>query len=234
MSNVSERTRTVHQDELPLSLFIGDVTIEVPTPAGITSFAVEVEERLTDRGRIVVRISGSDAADLTRLTGATVTAVVSRTLAAPLVATAVVDRVLPGDPVRLVLRRTTPWRPRQRREAVRLDIVIRPQSVARITPDGEEPIDARIIDLSATGVRLESATSLDRGERLHLVFSLPTTPTPFDTVVEVMHCQERPDGLQRPWQLGCRFVDLDKRVSEAIFRFIFEEQRRRLRRRRDH
>lgn len=233
MSNASERTRSIHQDELPLSLFIGDVTIEVPTAGGITSLAVEVDERLTDRAKIVVGMPGSDPDDLARLAGATVTVVASRTLSAPLVTTAVVDRVLPGDPARLVLRRTTRWRPRQRREAVRLDFVIRPHSVARITPDGEEPIDALIADLSATGVRLESGPRLDPGERLHLVFSLPTMPAPFDTVVEVMRCQERPDGPQRPWQLGCRFVDLDQQVSEAIFRFIFEEQRRRIRRQRD-
>jgi len=232
MSNVSERTGSIHQDELPLSLFVGDVTIEVPTAGGTTSLAVEVDERLTDRAKIVVATPGSDPADLARLIGATVTVVASRTLAAPLVTTAVVDRVLPGAPTRLVLRRTTGWGPRQRREAVRLDLVIQPQTVARITSNGEEPIDAFIADISATGVRLESTSSLDPGERLHLVFSLPTMPTPFDTVVEVMRCQERPDGLQRPWQLGCRFVDLDQRVSEAIFRFIFEEQRRRIRRQR--
>jgi len=228
MSAASERTRPMDQDELPFLLFVGNVTVEVPTTGNTISLPVEVDQRLTDRDKIVV-VPGKGAVELGRITGTKVTVVISRTLAVPLVATAVVDRTLPGTPARVVLRRITPWRPRQRREAVRLDIEIRPKSIARITPDGEEPIEALIVDLSATGVRLEATTRLDPGERLHLVFSLPTMPTLFDTVAEVIRCQERTYKSQPFFHLGCRFVDLDPRVSDEIFRFIFQEQRRRLR-----
>ncbi|MDI3340446.1 MAG: PilZ domain-containing protein [Sphaerobacter sp.] len=230
MANITERTKSTDRHGSPLPRFFRTVTIEVPTEAGISRLTGEVDERAAERDGLIVAVD--DAAPLARLAGTTVTLVADRPLAAPLVATAVVERVLPGPPARLVLARSTPWQPRQRREAVRLDVEIRPQRVARITPEGEEPIDALIVNLSATGVRLTSTAPLDPGERLRLAFVLPATEPPFDTVVEVTRCQERPAGPRRRWQLGCRFVDLDQHASDTIFRFIFREQRLRIRRQR--
>jgi len=90
--------------------------------------------------------------------------------------------------------------------------------------DGEDlrdvtvPIAATIVDLSATGLRLYSATRLEDGFRFGFHFA-----TDFDDltiVAEVLRSQDAPRGFL----CGCRLVGTTQREADALHRYVLSEQ----------
>lgn len=114
----------------------------------------------------------------------------------------------------------------QQRSAVRVPTDI-PVRVTHAVVDGEqeeleEPLDLVVQDVSAHGMRLRGDVALDPGRRLVVPFD--ATGTLLELVVEVLRAA--PTG--ELFAHGCQFVGLGERETDALFRFVLDEQRRQL------
>ncbi len=134
----------------------------------------------------------------------------------------------PGCPV-LTLRMDGNVRRVQRREDVRLSVLIDPEEALLIRDDEEEPIKAIILDISAGGLLLHTKQPLSAKARLKLAFPLPGFPTIIQTRAEVVRLVQADSGESKSSRVGVRFVDLDRQQADAIVRFVFREQARRRR-----
>lgn len=86
----------------------------------------------------------------------------------------------------------------------------------------EEPFDVVVLDVSAHGLRLRCEAELENGVRLALRFE--ATRVPLDLVVEILRGEE----MRGQFAYGCRIVGASERVSDELFRFVLDEQRRQL------
>jgi len=84
--------------------------------------------------------------------------------------------------------------------------------------DLDPPIQASIIDLSATGVRLHCNVPLTEGQRVG--FQLRTDFDDLALVVEVLRREEAPRGFR----YGCRLVGTTQREADALHRYVLSEQ----------
>jgi len=84
--------------------------------------------------------------------------------------------------------------------------------------DAELPIQARMLDLSATGFSLFCSTELPEGYRFGFNFS-----TDFDDLVLVADAIRREDVL-RGYRYGCRLVGTTQREADALHRYVLSEQ----------
>ncbi len=84
--------------------------------------------------------------------------------------------------------------------------------------DLDPPIQASIIDLSATGVRLHCNVPLREGQRVG--FQLRTDFDDLPLVVEVLRREEAPRGFR----YGCRLVGTTQREADALHRYVLSEQ----------
>jgi len=82
----------------------------------------------------------------------------------------------------------------------------------------DPPVQAAIIDLSATGVRLHCNVPLTEGQRVG--FQLRTDFDDLPLVAEVLRREEAPRGFR----YGCRLVGTTQREADAIHRFVLSEQ----------
>uniref|UniRef100_A0A831X8N4 PilZ domain-containing protein n=2 Tax=Thermorudis TaxID=1649508 RepID=A0A831X8N4_9BACT len=127
---------------------------------------------------------------------------------------------------RLRLRPAGEWHRMQRREHVRIEVSIVPESVHLLVSEGEpEPLSARILDLSAGGARLRLGKPLRVGDRLALAFTVPGCPGPISTRAEVRRCWPIEHADPPRWDAGCRFENLGQRETDQLVRFIFTRQR---------
>jgi hypothetical protein len=114
----------------------------------------------------------------------------------------------------------------QQRAAVRVTTDIR-VTVSHLDTGGDaeplpEPVQATVVDVSAHGVRVMARHGFEVGTRLRLRLGVGREHV--DVVALVLRAHEVPGGVAH----GCRLVDVPERVSDLLFRFVMEEQRRAL------
>jgi len=80
------------------------------------------------------------------------------------------------------------------------------------------PIQATILDLSATGLRLHCSVRLPAGYRFGFHFS-----TDFDDLTLVAETLRR-EVVPRGYRYGCRLVGTTQREADALHRFVLSEQ----------
>lgn len=117
------------------------------------------------------------------------------------------------------------WQRLQRRDAVRVNVSIRPRTVERVTPAMRKPLRAGIANISGTGVRIQTHEELHVGERLALVFQLHERHSELSLEAEVRRVEVVEQGSLRQWRAGCQFLDIQPSQSEQIVQFIFAQQR---------
>ena len=84
--------------------------------------------------------------------------------------------------------------------------------------DLEPPIQASIIDLSATGIRLHCNAPLHAGQRVG--FALRTDFDDLSLVADVLRREDAPTG----YRYGCRLVGTTQREADALHRYVLSEQ----------
>ncbi len=84
--------------------------------------------------------------------------------------------------------------------------------------DLDPPVQAAIIDLSATGIRLHCNVPLREGQRVG--FQLRTDFDDLPLVAEVLRREEAPRGFR----YGCRLVGTTQREADALHRYVHSEQ----------
>lgn len=84
--------------------------------------------------------------------------------------------------------------------------------------EAETPIEATILDLSATGIRLYCAVPLDDGYQFGFHLS-----TDFDDLTLVAQALRR-EEVPRGYRYGCRLVGTTQREADALHRFVLSEQ----------
>ncbi len=84
--------------------------------------------------------------------------------------------------------------------------------------DLDPPVQAAIIDLSATGVRLHCSVPLREGQRVG--FQLRTDFDELPLVAEVLRREDAPRGFR----YGCRLVGTTQREADALHRYVLSEQ----------
>lgn len=117
------------------------------------------------------------------------------------------------------------WNRIQRRQAVRVPVVIRPSRAERITPQGWKPLGALIANLSAGGALLRCSELVEYGDTLELAFPLGDGGAEIVTRATVVRVQHVKVGKKQHWDAGCAFEGLRLSDSDRIVRFVFAEQR---------
>ncbi len=138
----------------------------------------------------------------------------------------VVEEATLQPQARLGLRPAGEWYRMQRREHVRIEVSIVPESVHLLVPAGElEPLTARILDLSVGGARLRLGKPLRVGDRLEIAFTVPGCPRLITTRAQVRRCWPVEHADPPRWDAGCRFEGLGRQETDQLVRFIFTRQR---------
>jgi hypothetical protein len=133
---------------------------------------------------------------------------------------AVVVRSLEDD--QLVLDELALLSAYQQRAIVRvgtdLRVTLEYEVVDDRTVDLDPPVQAAIIDLSATGIRLHCNVPLREGQRVG--FQLRTDFDDLPLVAEVLRREDAPRG----YRYGCRLVGTTQREADALHRYVLSEQ----------
>ena len=133
---------------------------------------------------------------------------------------AVVVRTLEGD--QLVLDELALLSAYQQRAIVRvatdLRVTLEYEVVDDQPRDLDPPVQASIIDLSATGVRVHCNVPLTEGQRVG--FQLRTDFDDLPLVAEVLRREEAPRG----YRYGCRLIGTTQREADALHRYVLSEQ----------
>lgn len=82
----------------------------------------------------------------------------------------------------------------------------------------EPPIDFTILNISAQGMYIGTDAVFAEGHRFPFVFR--DAGRPIDIKAEVVRCERRIRGNR----YGCRFVDINERDMDNIYRFVLHEQ----------
>lgn len=80
------------------------------------------------------------------------------------------------------------------------------------------PIDITILNISATGMFISCSANFAAGYRFPLVFK--DAGAPIHLEVEVVRAEKRLRGSN----YGCRFINIDPKDADNIFRFVLHEQ----------
>jgi c-di-GMP-binding flagellar brake protein YcgR len=140
-------------------------------------------------------------------------------------ATASVVELTPGEVPLVTLAVSGAWQRRQRRNAVRASIAVRPRVADVLYGPARKSVRLGVTNVSSSGVQVRSQDELRRGELLELAFEL-------DGEIEVRARVTRVQRLERVWDAGCEFESLPERLADRIVQFIFARQRAALRLRR--
>jgi c-di-GMP-binding flagellar brake protein YcgR len=117
------------------------------------------------------------------------------------------------------------WKRLQRRQAVRVNVGIRPRLMEKVTPVARKPLRASITNISATGVQVQVPEELYVGDRIALAFQLRENAPELSLEGDVRRVEVLEQGSMRVWRPGCQFVDVQPAQSEQIIQFIFAQQR---------
>ncbi|MBI2885964.1 MAG: PilZ domain-containing protein [Chloroflexi bacterium] len=148
----------------------------------------------------------------------------------------------------LVLRLTSPWARFQHRSSVRLETLMQPELAELALPDGRSfSIDLSVRNLSVGGALLVTKRTpkkphpdigprLDAGflrehlSELRIRLLLPLSGSnQLELTGRLVRVEEVEEELEYLLRLAVQFVDTPLRHEDMLFRFIFEEQKRRRR-----
>jgi c-di-GMP-binding flagellar brake protein YcgR len=207
------------------SLAVGQrIQLGVTSAAGPRWYASRVEEQDASSERLVVAWPTAQMSLIAVHPGQTVLVAVSASDAL-YSASAVIERTDQQDPAYLALGPSGPWRRAQRREDVRLDIVIKTMETAVQRKDDWVELKGIIRNLSAGGVLVQSPIEIHTGERLRLSFILPIDGRELNVMAEARRIRRRPLGTLDLWEVGSKFTNLKTTDRERVVRCIFEQQR---------
>jgi PilZ domain len=99
-----------------------------------------------------------------------------------------------------------------------LRVVLEYEVVDDRPQDLDPPVQASVLDLSATGVRLHCNVPLTEGQRVG--FQLRTDFDDLPLVAEVLRREEAARG----YRYGCRLVGTTQREADALHRYVLSEQ----------
>lgn len=98
--------------------------------------------------------------------------------------------------------------------------------------EGDHRLQARAMDISASGMRVCLGAPLTKGQIVHAKFFLSKFPLTFvDVYGEVVWVQEIMQNGPPAYQAGIGFLDLTALQRERIVNFVFKNHRRALRQR---
>jgi c-di-GMP-binding flagellar brake protein YcgR len=115
------------------------------------------------------------------------------------------------------------WKRLQRREAVRVNVSVRPRVADKATGATRKALRAAITNISATGIKVQARDELRVGDRIALTFRLTEGGPELALEADVRRIEILDEG--RIWQAACHFVDIQPAQSEQIVQFIFAQQR---------
>lgn len=137
-----------------------------------------------------------------------------------------VERAVRDDGLPMLeLRVLGDWQRSQRRNAVRVPVVIRPRIIERIQGDQRQKLRAGISNLSANGCQLRSSDEIKVGDLLDLAFNVMGIEEEIEVQAHVRRVQQHERGTLHIWEAGCEMQDLPMRISQKIVQFIFTQQR---------
>lgn len=126
-------------------------------------------------------------------------------------ATFVLEKPLSAGTVLRTLRAAYPLMVRERRRCFRCPM----QAAVSIRKESGPEFNASSVNLSETGIAINSAVPLQAGEKLRLVFRLPDTSDPLTVTGEV--CWAEPTG-----QAGLQFVAPSPKFTELLRSWLSE------------
>lgn len=92
----------------------------------------------------------------------------------------------------------------------------------------ESAVEVKVLDISLTGVRLQSAVALNPGARYYIEFTL--LDSPMSLCLRVQRLIKMPNG---DTQYGCTFFDFSERQMDSLCKELFQLQRHEKNRRRN-
>ena len=136
-----------------------------------------------------------------------------------------VESATTEEPPRLVLRPVDEWQRMQRRDAIRHPVDIRPSQAHRLLPGGERlAFSAVIVDLSTSGMRMVTTSSLDMFDQLEMAFGTPSGGAELRLRVNVVRIAPPRSAGHDAWEIGCQFVEPSTVEREQIVQFILAQQ----------
>lgn len=90
--------------------------------------------------------------------------------------------------------------------------------------------DAVLTDISGGGVRLQCQEKVEPGTyiQVNIPLDMPTGVCPFSCMAKVVHVIDL-KGSEHPVELRCEFDNIGREQREFVVKYVFEEQKRRLR-----
>lgn len=143
-----------------------------------------------------------------------------------------VEHTLAEEPPRVLLRPDAAWQRVQRRQDVRMPVLIRPTVAQRQVDGRPQPIHATIVNLSAGGLMLRSEHTLRVADLVDLTFGLSSGGGELHVRVDVRRVEHLQRGTHQLWEAGCQFLASSAADRDRIVRFIFAQQRVQARRQR--
>jgi len=131
------------------------------------------------------------------------------------------------EPVPLItLRVNGPWKRTQRRDAVRVGLVIRPRVAASIdTNDVHKKLRLAVTNISAGGVQVRTQDELRPGDRIELAFELPGVDKELQVEARVRRVYRIERDGQTVWDAGCQFEGVSAGLAQRVVQFIFAQER---------
>lgn len=129
----------------------------------------------------------------------------------------------------LRLRFAGEWRKLQRRENVRLSVSLRVPRAVLLREDVAAPLDAKLLNISASGCLLHVRPLPPPNARIGLSIELPNAASPVEVEGIVVRIDAEDSPTTKEGRVAIRFDGHSARTQDRIVRFIFREQIRRLR-----
>ena len=129
----------------------------------------------------------------------------------------------------LRLRLIEPWRKIQRRENVRLPADLPIQHALLLRGEEALSLNARIVNVSASGCLLRVTPLPPANARVRLSFELPDGLAPIETDAIVVRVEPDDTPRSKAGRAALHFDSPSARIQDRIVRYIFKEQIRRLR-----
>jgi hypothetical protein len=140
-----------------------------------------------------------------------------------------VMEVVDAGPGRSRVRLVEDWERVQMRESVRVAVLGLHMDVqGNRAGRASQPVDARLLDLSAGGLRFESTASFARGDVVEIRFHLAQAG-PVRIRGEILRAAGRRSEDSGSCQYGVRFCGFDEATRVKIMTWVFAEQARRFR-----
>ncbi|MDM7832435.1 flagellar brake protein [Cellulomonas edaphi] len=107
----------------------------------------------------------------------------------------------------------------QRRQAARVRVAEKFQGLVASPDETMRAVPFVTVDISAHGARISTSARLEKGDLVAFDFWTGYRTIPLEA--EVLWAQETGTGT---WHYGCRFVSLEERDSDAMFRYVAQTQ----------